>query len=699
MKTVAASLAFLCVLTWPLAAQEKLPKPLITGLKNPESVAVGFNGQVFVSSIGERGKDGDGAIMKIVDGKAVPFATGLDDPRGLVIWQKSMYVADNKRIWKIDATGKAEVFVAATEFPKPPKLLNDLAVDTKGNLYVSDSGERGESGFTGKGGAIYQIQTGGGGFGGFGGFKGGKGNAKPTVRLITDAEKNPALKAPNGLTLDSEYHLLMVDMLSGELLRVRISDGETTKVADGFEGGDGLAFDWYGRLYISSWTKGTVHVIPRPGQKAVLLASGFESAADICFDGPNKRILVPDMKAGTITALPAQVPGQEVDDSPLKIDSALAFPDLKWTGWSPETAAGKQNALRPVILTHAGDGSNRVFVATQHGVVHVFPNDQKATQTKVFLDIQPKVQYLEKENETGFLGLAFPPDYKKSGIFYAFYTLKSDKTTNVLARFKVSKEDPDKADPASEEILLKFKRPFWNHDGGTLCFGPDGYLYVALGDGGSGGDPTKNGQNLTQLLAGILRLDVSKAENGLPYAIPKDNPFLNVKGARPEKYAYGLRNVWRMSFDRKTGQLWAADVGQNVYEEINIIKAGGDYGWSLREGLHPFSNIGVGPRKDLIDPIWEYSHEVGRSITGGNVYRGKRLPELDGAYIYGDYVSSFIRALRYDETKGRVVANRPIDNKGKAIMSFGEDEMGELYYLTYSATGQGIYWFTRTEKK
>ncbi len=689
MKTIVASLAFWLVFTIPLSAQEKLPKPLVTGLKNPESVAVGFGGQVFVSSIGEFGKDGDGAIMKIVDGKAVPFATGLDDPKGLVIWQKTMYTADKNRIWKIDPMGKADVFVAAADFPKPPQFLNDLAVDTKGNLYVSDSGD-----FKGKGGAIYQIQTGGG-------FKGKGGGGKATVRLITDAEKNPALKAPNGLTMDSEYHLLMVDTLSGELLRIRISDGETTKVADGFEGGDGIVFDWFGRLYISSWTKGTVHVIPRPGAKAVLLASGFESAADLCFDGPNKRILVPDMKAGTLTALPAQVPGQEVDDSQLSIDSAVAFPDLKWTGWSPETAAGKQNPLRPLVLTHAGDGSNRVFVATQHGVVHVFPNDQKAKQTKVFLDIQSKVLYQDKENEQGLLGLAFAPDYKKSGSFYVFYTLKSDKTTNVLARFKVSKEDPDKADPASEEVLLTFKRPSWNHDGGTLCFGPDGYLYVAVGDGGppSGGDPNKFGQNLTQLLAGILRLDVSKAENGLPYAIPKDNPFLNVKGARPEKYAYGLRNIWRMSFDRKTGQLWAADVGQNVFEEINIIKAGGNYGWSLREALHPFGKDGVGPRKDLIDPIWEYSHEVGRSITGGNVYRGKRLPELDGAYLYADYVSSIIRALRYDESKGRVVANQPIRDKSKAVMSFGEDEMGEVYYLTYSATGQGIYWFVRSDKK
>ncbi|HWY85291.1 MAG TPA: PQQ-dependent sugar dehydrogenase, partial [Gemmataceae bacterium] len=418
--------------------------------------------------------------------------------------------------------------------------------------------------------------------------------------------------------------------------------------------------------------------------------------ADLCLDPTGKFLLVPDMKAGTVTALTAQVPGQEVDETPLALESAVAFPDLKWTGWTGETATGVSYPLRPLLLTHAGDRSNRVFVGIQQGVVHVFPNDQKATQTKIFLDIQPKVLYQDKENETGFLGLAFPPDYKKSGAFYAFYTLKSEKMTNVVSRFHVSKDDPDKADPASEEILLKIVRPYWNHDGGTICFGPDGYLYIALGDGGLGNDPHGNGQNLNTLLAGVLRLDVSRQENGLPYAIPKDNPFVGRKDARGEKWAYGLRNIWRMSFDRKTGKLWAADVGQNLFEEINILKAGGNYGWSVREALHPFGAKGVGPREDLIDPIWEYNHDVGKSITGGHVYRGKRLPELEGAYLYADYVTAFIRALRYDETKRRVTANQPIRDRKLPVLSFGEDEMGEVYYMTYTPSGQGIYWFTRT---
>ena len=196
----------------------------------------------------------------------------------------------------------------------------------------------------------------------------------------------------------------------------------------------------------------------------------------------------------------------------------------------------------------------------------------------------------------------------------------------------------------------------------------------------------------------ILRIDVDRKDPGKNYAIPKDNPFVGKKDALPETWAYGLRNVWRMSFDRKTGQLWAADVGQNLYEEINLITKGGNYGWSRREGLHPFGPTGIGPIPELIDPIWEYHHDVGKSITGGHVYRGKKLPELEGAYLYADYVTGKIWALRYDEAKKRVVANQPIRDKGLPIMSFGEDEMGEVYLMTYTNNGQGIYQFVPTKE-
>jgi glucose/arabinose dehydrogenase len=244
-------------------------------------------------------------------------------------------------------------------------------------------------------------------------------------------------------------------------------------------------------------------------------------------------------------------------------------------------------------------------------------------------------------------------------------------------------------------VLLTVKRPFWNHDGGTVCFGPDGYLYLALGDGGAANDPFNNGQSLSTLLGKILRLDVSRKGEGTPYAIPKDNPFVGRKGARPEIWAYGLRNVWRMAFDPKTGALWAADVGQNLWEEIDLIVKGGNYGWNLREGWQPFGRKGVGPRDDLVEPLWQYHHDVGKSITGGHVYRGTRLPELAGSYLYGDYVSAKIWALRYDPDKKRVVANRPIRDRGVPIFSFGEDEKGEAYFLTATSTGQGIYWFVR----
>jgi len=379
----------------------------------------------------------------------------------------------------------------------------------------------------------------------------------------------------------------------------------------------------------------------------------------------------------------------------LPLEAVVAFPQLKWSNWSPENDKGVQVPLRPIVLTHAGDGTNRVFVATQHGVIHVFPNDPKAAKTHVFLDIQSKVIYSDKQNEEGFLGLTFHPKYKENGEFFVFYTIKKPKQTNILARYKVSKDDPNRADPDSEEELLRIERPYWNHDGGTICFGPDGYLYVTTGDGGLANDPQNNGQNLKTLLAKVLRLDVDHQDEGKKYAVPKDNPFVGRADARPEVWAYGLRNLWRMAFDRKTGVLWAGDVGQNLYEEINLIVKGGNYGWKLREGLHPFSAKGVGPRKDLIEPIWEYHHSLGVCIIGGNVYRGPRLPELDGAYLYADYVSGKVWALRYDETAKRVVANRPIRTPGTPILSFGEDEPGEVYFLVTTLTGKGIYQFQR----
>ncbi len=662
-------------------AGAELPKPLVTGLKTPESACVGTDGRVYVSCIGEFGKDGDGSIVVIKDGKATPFATGLDDPKGIVAFQQWLFVTDKTRVWRIGKDGKATVFADAKAFPHTPRFLNDIEIvpnqdPTKIALYVSDTGD-----LEGKEGAIYRIDL------------------RGKVTLLIDGKKSPAVKAPNGLLMDGESFLLFVDAFSGELHRIKLADGSTEKLAEGFGAGDGLAWDKFGRLYVSDWKNGNVFVIPRPGDKPILLAEGFQSAADICLAPDGRHLLVPDMKAGTLTVLSTQVPGAAIDDRPLPLEPELAFPDLKFTGWMPVDDAGKQKPLRPIVLTHAGDGSNRVFLATQQGVIHSFAGEQKAKTTKVFLDIESKVFYSDNENEQGLLGLTFHPAYKKNGEFFVFYTDKKKKFENILSRFKVSKDDPDKADPASEEELLRIKRPFWNHDGGTICFGPDGYLYVALGDGGLANDPFGNAQNLGSILGKVLRIDVNKKDEGKNYAIPRDNPFVNRRGVRPEIWCYGLRNVWRMSFDRKTDQLWAADVGQNLYEEIDLLEKGGNYGWSLREGLHPFSDKGVGVRKDLIDPIWEYHHDVGKSLTGGHVYRGKALPELEGHYVYGDYVSGRLWGLKYDEEKKRVVANRPIKDRSHPVMSFGEDEKGEIYYLIASPAGQGIYRFTQTVSK
>ncbi len=388
-----------------------------------------------------------------------------------------------------------------------------------------------------------------------------------------------------------------------------------------------------------------------------------------------------------------------IDLAPLAIETEVAFPKLQWTGWKGEIDDGRLDALRPVLLTHAGDGSNRVFVATEQGIVHSFPNDQQATKTTIFLDIRERVRFNEKNNDAGFIGLVFHPQYKKNGEFFVFYTSKNPVPTNILSRFKVSKDDPNRADPNSEEELLRFTKAEIYHNGGTLCFGPDGYLYVATGDGGPQGDPRDNGQNLNTLLAKILRIDVNQRAAGKNYGIPKDNPFVGRADARPEVWAYGLRVVWRMAFDRETGLLWAADVGQDRYEEINIIKRGGNYGWNRREGLHPHGPKGQGPSKEFIDPIWEYRHDLGACIIGGCVYRGQRLPELQGYYVYADYTNSQIWALRYDSEKGRVVENRTIKNRGNPIWSFGEDEQGEVYLLCRSVDGRGIFRFAKERGK
>ncbi len=378
------------------------------------------------------------------------------------------------------------------------------------------------------------------------------------------------------------------------------------------------------------------------------------------------------------TFLTSPLLAQKVDESPAPVKVVRAFPKLK--------------IIRPTVFTTARDGTNRLFVVTQQGKISVFPNDQNVSEVKTFLDISDRVVYKEKENEEGFLGLAFHPKYKENGQFFVYYTSTIEPQLSVISRFRVSQDDPDKADPASEQELLRIKQPYWNHNGGTIVFGPDGYLYIALGDGGAGNDPHGNGQKLSTLLGKILRIDIDHHDQGKAYAIPKDNPFVGKGDAKPEIWAYGVRNPWCISFDRKTGTLWCADVGQDIWEEIDIIVKGGNYGWNLREGLHKFGPKGSEPRKDLIEPIWEYKHDIGKSITGGEVYHGKRVPALAGHYIYADYVSGKVWALNYNSKSGKVTANRSIQSETMPYIAIGQDDAGEVY-LTDSF-GQ-IWWLEK----
>jgi glucose/arabinose dehydrogenase len=378
---------------------------------------------------------------------------------------------------------------------------------------------------------------------------------------------------------------------------------------------------------------------------------------------------------------------------PLAVTVEPAFAKIQWAGWKPTNDDGLSEPFRPIIITNAGDGSNRAFVATQQGTIYVFAGEQDTTESKVFLDIRKKVRYSDKENEEGFLGLAFHPRYKENGEFFVYYTAKEMPRESVISRFRVSKEDPNQADPASEEELLRISQPYWNHNGGTLAFGPDGYLYVGMGDGGKADDPHGNGQKLSTLLGKILRIDVDRKTGDLPYAIPKDNPFVNQKDARPEIYACGLRNVWRLAFDKETKLLWAGDVGQNLWEEIDIIRNGGNYGWNYREGKHQFNPKKPSSETTLIDPIWEYSHDIGKSITGGLVYRGKRMPQLVGKYLYADYVTGKIWALDYDVAAEKVRGNYRIESPMLPVITFGEDEQNEAYFTIVTPNGRGIYRF------
>lgn len=325
---------------------------------------------------------------------------------------------------------------------------------------------------------------------------------------------------------------------------------------------------------------------------------------------------------------------------------------------------------QPVLVTHAGD--ERLFIVEQPGTIRVFENG--ALLPEPFLDISERVN--DRANEQGLLGLAFHPDYAANGVFFLNYTGADGQT--VIARYRVT-DDPNRADPNSETIILQIEQPYANHNGGNLIFGPDGYLYIGMGDGGAAGDPENRAQNLRELLGKMLRIDV----NADRYAIPADNPFVGRSDALPEIWSYGVRNPWRFSFDRATGDMYMADVGQNEYEEVNFQPAssrgGENYGWRFLEGTHPYEGR---PPADVVMPVAEYSHgEGGCSVTGGFVYRGATLPALNGVYFFGDYCSGLIWSLHRDPAGAWQRAL--FAETGMTLSSFGEDLAGELYVLDH----------------
>ena len=424
---------------------------------------------------------------------------------------------------------------------------------------------------------------------------------------------------------------------------------------------------------------------------------GKNDKGHICLQDHGHLVAFRNIK---IRKIPPDLTVPEPVDGQLPLKGVVSFPHLKWQEWEGYDDNGRIRPLRPLILTHAGDGTNRIFVATQSGMLHVFPNDQEAKLARMFLDLRPRVSDWARDtniNEEGLLGLAFHPQYKENGQFFVYYSSREESQTSIVSRFHVSANDPDRADPDSELVLMKIPQTFPNHNGGAIAFGPDGFLYISLGDGGGRNDPLSHGQNLKTWMGSILRIDVDKQQDDLNYAIPADNPFVDRQGARPEIYAYGFRNVWRMAFDRDTGALWVSDVGQDLWEEINIVQRGGNYGWSLREGSYGFSGQPQQFQDPPIDPVWEYDHQVGKSITGGYIYRGSRFPELVGSYLYADFVTGKIWAIRYDVESGRVIKNMSIATTGIPVHSFGEDELGEVYYMLETVNGRGIYRFERLE--
>jgi glucose/arabinose dehydrogenase len=331
----------------------------------------------------------------------------------------------------------------------------------------------------------------------------------------------------------------------------------------------------------------------------------------------------------------------------------------------------------PVAVTTAGDRTRKLFVVEQDGLIRLVIRGTLITRP--FLDI---TDLTEGVGEQGLLGVAFHPKYEDNRRFFVHYTAANGDT--VIAEFKRSRSHPRRAQKSSKRILLQIEDPYANHNGGDLQFGPDGYLYIALGDGGGGGDPDENGQDLSALLGKILRIDVDARGQGHEYAVPDDNPFIGAEGARPEIWSYGLRNPWRFSFDSATGDMWIADVGQDSFEEIDVDRAGSgggvNYGWDVMEADHCFEPAEGCDQTGLTPPVAQYPHADGCSVTGGFVYRGERWPALVGTYFFGDYCSGTIWALAASDPSTGAIKVLTTDNR---ISSFGQNRHAEILVLDH----------------
>lgn len=416
----------------------------------------------------------------------------------------------------------------------------------------------------------------------------------------------------------------------------------------------------------------------------ILLLSGCEPNAPLAsptqLDPPEANLAKPGTTAIPQNPAELAVPLITADDNSITPEPASSneavtvvqtFPDPNAYRWV-EVASGLK---APVGMGVAGDGSGRLFILEQEGTIRIWQNGQM--EKTPFLDIRDRVG--GRGSEQGLLGIAFHPQYARNGYFYLNYTDRAGDT--VIARFQADPPSANVANPDSEQILLRVAQPYANHNGGVVVFGPDGYLYLGLGDGGSAGDPQNNAQSLNTHLGKILRLDV---DAGSPYAIPPTNPFA-AGSVLAEIWAYGLRNPWRIAFDRKSGDLYIGDVGQNKWEEIDYLpaNASGDlnFGWKYLEGTHPYEGT-VPAGKTLIPPVYEYGHDQGCSVTGGVVYRGVQLPDWEGIYLFGDYCAGWVDGLR--RLPDGIWAYQRLFNGLGRISSFGEDEQGEIYVIDHA---------------